>query len=101
MSAVATDAAALASPAPFHLVEAHTTTQQMHDAEQKRWMLWFGLPALIGCLFLGVTFATGDAWWLGFVLTALLADIFVIVWLAMTSDTNGAIPAAAASGSGH
>ena len=49
-------------------------------------------------MFVGVTFATGDAWWLGVALSALLADILVLVWLAMTSDTNGLIhdgPAAA------
>ena len=91
MSAVATDAAALAAPAPFHLVEAHTSIQQMHDTEQKRWMLWFGTPALVAALFVGITFATGDAWWLGLAVTAVLVDILVIVWLAMTSDTNGLI----------
>jgi hypothetical protein len=91
MSAVATTEAVPVTDASIHLVEGHSTTQQMHDTEQKRWMLWFGLPALVGCFFLGVTFATGTIWWLAAVLTALLVDIFVLVWLAMTSDTNGEI----------
>ena len=72
MSAVATTEAVPVTDAPIHLVEGPTaTTQQMHDTEMKRWMLWFGLPALIGCVFLGIMFATGDAWWLGLALTAL------------------------------
>ncbi len=101
MSAVATTEAVPVTDASIHLVESHVTTQQMHDTEQKRWMLWFGLPALIGCVFLGVTFGTGDAWWLGLALTALLVDIFVLVWLAMTSDTNGVIHDSAAPSSAH
>jgi len=92
MSAVATTDAAAPSAAPIHLVEApHTTTQEMHETEMKRWMLWFGIPALLASVFVGVTFATGDAWWLGVALSFLLTDILVIVWLAMTSDTNGLI----------
>ena len=63
MSAVATTEAVPVTDASIHLVEGHGTTQQMHDTEQKRWMLWFGLPALIGCFFLGVAFATA-MWWL-------------------------------------
>jgi hypothetical protein len=99
MSAVATTDAAGPAHADLHLVEAITpSTQQMHDAEQKRWMLWFGVPALVAALFVGVTFGTGDAWWLGLAVSAILADILVLVWLAMTSDTNGLVhdPAVAA-----
>ena len=101
MSAVATTDAVPVTDASIHLVEDHGTTQQMHDTEQKRWMLWFGLPALIGCFFLGVTFATDTMWWLAAVLTALLVDIFVLVWLAMTSDTNGLIHDGTAPASAH
>ncbi len=101
MSAVATTDAVPVTDASVHLVESHGSIQEMHDTEQKRWMLWFGLPALIGCVFLGVTFATGSIWWLAAVLTALLADIFMLVWLAMTSDTNGLIHDAATPGSAH
>jgi hypothetical protein len=101
MSAVATTEAVPVNDASIHLVESHSTTQQMHDTEQKRWMLWFGLPALIGCFFLGVTFATDSIWWLAAVLTALMVDIFMLVWLAMTSDTNGLIHDGAAPSSAH
>ena len=64
---------------------------EMHAAEQKRWMIWFGLPALVASIFVGLTFGTGDAWWIGLAITAIVVDIFVLVWLAMTSDTNGLI----------
>jgi len=92
MSAVA-DAATLTTPAPsIQVVEkAALSVQEMHDAEQKRWILWFGVPALVASVFVGITFATGDAWWLSLAIAAILVDIFVLVWLAMTSDTNGLV----------
>jgi hypothetical protein len=92
MSAVAAaDALPLSDAAPVHEVPSLGSTYEMHAAEQKRWMVWFGLPALVASLFVGLTFATGDAWWLGLAITAIVADIFVLVWLAMSSDTNGLI----------
>ena len=93
MSAVAaTEAVTAGDAVPVHVVTGEgTSVQQMHDAEQKRWMVWFGIPALIASLFVGITFATGDAWWLGLAITAIVADILVLVWLAMSSDTNGVI----------
>lgn len=98
MSAVATDAASLTDN-PIHLVEPGVPTiQQIQDAEQKRWMLWFGLPALVAALFTGVCFATGDAWWLGLAIAAIIVDILVVVWLAMSSDTNGLIYDGASAG---
>ncbi len=101
MSAVATTEAVQPSDAPVHLVEGHGSQQKMYDTEQKRWMLWFGIPAAVGCFFLGVVFATDNAYWLGAVLTALLVDIFILVWLAMSSDTNGALHDGAVPSSAH
>ena len=91
MSAVATtDAASLTTP--VHLVEpTGPSMQELNDAEMKRWMVWFGVPALVSAIFVGITFATGDAWWLGLAIAAILTDILVVVWLAMSSDTNGLI----------
>jgi membrane protein insertase Oxa1/YidC/SpoIIIJ len=92
MSAVATSDAANVNAPSVHLVDDTAgKVQQMHDAEQKRWMVWFGIPALIASVFVGMTFATGDAWWLGLAITTIIVDIFVLVWLAMSSDTNGLI----------
>ena len=99
MSAVATtDAAPLTTAGAVHLADdSHRRIQQMHDVEQKRWMLWFGVPMLIAAVFVGITFATDDAWWLGLAILTLIADILVLVWLAMSSDTNGLIDDGAAS----
>ena len=93
MSAVATaENAGTAGTPRLHAVEgAVSAEQQMHTAEMNRWMLYFGLPALVAAFFVGMVFATGDAWWMGLAITAIVLDIFVLVWLAMSSDTNGVI----------
>ncbi len=52
-------------------------------------MTWFGLPALVASVFVGLVFATGQEWYLGLAISAIVADIGVMVWLAMSSDTNG------------
>ena len=46
---------------------------------------------LVVAFFVGMVFATGEAWWLGLAIATLVVDIFVLIWLAMTSDTNGVI----------
>ena|SRR6516162_10113240 len=93
MSAVATaENLTTADATDLHVVEGTASAEQhMHTAEMNRWMLWFGLPVLVAAFFVGMVFATGDAWWMGLAIAALLVDIFVLVWLAMTSDTNGLI----------
>jgi hypothetical protein len=92
MSAVATADAVHASDAvAVHLVASATSTYEMHAAEQKRWMIWFGIPALIASIFVGTAIGSGDAWWIGLAIAAIVVDIFVLVWLAMSSDTNGVI----------
>ena len=55
-----------------------------------RWMLWFGTPVLVMAIFMGATFVTGGLWGIGGVLAALIADIGILIWLCMSSDTNGA-----------
>jgi hypothetical protein len=93
MSAAATAEAVPVSDAiPVHAVPTQgPSTFEIEAAEQKRWMTWFGIPALVAAIFLGLTFGTGDAWWLGLAITAIVFDILVLVWLAMSSDTNGAL----------
>jgi cobalamin synthase len=92
MSAVATtEAVPVGDALPVQLAPVHGhSVQQMHGAEQKRWMLWFGIPALVASVFVGLTFSLNQAWIMGLAITAIVVDIFVLVWLAMTSDTNGA-----------
>jgi hypothetical protein len=93
MSAVATaENVTTADAAHLHVVEgAVSAEQEMHTAEMNRWMLYFGVPVLVAAFFVGMVFATGDAWWMGLAITAIVFDIFILVWLAMTSDTNGLI----------
>jgi hypothetical protein len=93
MSAVATAENVTAADAPqLHPVESTASAEQhMHTTEMNRWMLYFGLPALFAAFFVGMVFATGHAWWMGFAITAIICDTIVLVWLAMSSDTNGVI----------
>jgi hypothetical protein len=92
MSAVAPALDDASIPGPvLGLAKTAPSIHEMHATEQKRWMIWFGTPVLIAALFVGATFGTGDAWWLSLALAALGVDILVLVWLAMSSDTNGVI----------
>jgi hypothetical protein len=91
MSAVATAEAVPAGDAAPLAVAAGSSAHDIETAEMYRWMVWFGLPLLVVAFFVGMVFATGDAWWLGLAIATLIVDIFVLVWLAMTSDTNGVI----------
>ena len=62
---------------------------ELQAQEQKRWLLWASLPALASALFVALTFATGHGILLAPAIVFMVADIFVLVWLAMSSDTNG------------
>jgi hypothetical protein len=92
MSAVATAEVLPASDAiPVREVPAPASIYEVQDAEMKRWMVWFGVPALIASVFMAAALGTGQAWWIGLAITAIVCDIFVLVWLCMSSDTNGLI----------
>ena len=94
MSAVApADAVpvSVAVPVPHAVPASGQTVQQMEDAEMKRWMIWFGIPALVASIFVGAAIGSGHAWIIGLAIGAIIVDIFILVWLAMTSDTNGLI----------
>ena len=75
----------------LHVVEA--AAPSLHDIQTKemnRWMLWFGTPVLVMAIFMGAVFVTGEVWGIAGVLAALIADICILIWLCMSSDTNGA-----------
>jgi hypothetical protein len=93
MSAAATAEAVPTSDAVLApvAVAPGSSTHEVENKEMYRWMLWFGAPMLVVAFFVGMVFATGEAWWLGLAITTLVVDIFVLIWLAMTSDTNGLI----------
>jgi hypothetical protein len=98
MSAVApiTDTAE-ATPA-LHLAAAPAASpKHEQDAEMYRWMLWFGVPVLIMSIFVGASFALDAAWLLGGAILFLVVDICILIWLCMSSDTNGVLGAAPAA----
>ena len=93
MSAVASTEStpvSVTASAAVHAV-AVPSLHEIEAAEQKRWMIWFGLPALIAAIFVGLTFGTGQEWYLALAISAIVSDIGVLVWLSMSSDTNGII----------
>ena len=97
MSAVAplTDAAPT-TPALRLVTTAAPSLAQIHATEANRWMVWFGLPVLLMAAFVGAAFATGSLAYLGGALGCLIADIGILIWLCMSSDTNGLIGTAPA-----
>jgi membrane protein implicated in regulation of membrane protease activity len=74
-----------------HAVSVRLTHLEAEAAEQKRWMTWFGLPALFAAVFVSLVFATGQEWYLGLAIGAIVSDIGVLTWLALSSDTNAQI----------
>jgi hypothetical protein len=91
MSAVAQIADARTVVPELHVVEATApTVAELQAKEMNRWMLWFGTPMVVMAIFMGTIFATGEMWGLAGVLGALIADICILIWLCMSSDTNGA-----------
>ncbi len=91
MSAVAQIAEARTVVPELHVAEAaHQSVAEMQAQEMNRWMLWFGVPVLFMAIFMGATFVTGSVWGIGGVLACLIADIGILIWLCMSSDTNGA-----------
>ena len=58
------------------------------QAELNRWMLWFGVPALGAAASVALALITGVVWVIGFAIVCIVIDVLVLVWLAMTSDTN-------------
>jgi hypothetical protein len=76
----------------LHVVAAtHQSVADMQVKEMNRWMVWFGTPLVFMAIFMGATFVTGQIWGIAGVLAALIADICVLIWLCMSSDTNGEI----------
>jgi ABC-type dipeptide/oligopeptide/nickel transport system permease subunit len=80
------------SPAAPMLEIAHPAAPsriELEAREQARWMIWFGLPVVGAALFIGLLFGTGHELFIAPAVACIVADILVLVWLAMSSDTNG------------
>jgi hypothetical protein len=65
-----------------------STIKEAEAAEQKRWLIWFGLPALVAAIFVAATFATGQEWYLGVAVAAVIMDIGLLIWLTLSTDMN-------------
>ena len=87
MSAVAT--AEYTAPAPV-LVVVSRTPAELPQQEMYRWMLWFGLPSLVSAVFVALVFATDSMWWIAGAIAGVIGAISVLIWLALSSCTNGA-----------
>jgi hypothetical protein len=75
----------------LHVVEATgPSVAEVQDKEMYRWMTWFGVPVVFMAIFMGIALGGGGLWAIGGVLAALISDICILIWLCMSSDTNGA-----------
>jgi hypothetical protein len=82
-------------------VDMSPTPLEIETVEEKRWLAWCGLPMVGAAVFVGLTFWTGKVWMLGPAVALLVFDITVIVYLAMSSDTNGATVDSSAPSPAH
>jgi ABC-type dipeptide/oligopeptide/nickel transport system permease subunit len=92
------------SPAAPALEIAHSAAPskiELETREQYRWMIWFGLPLVGAALFIGLLFGTGHELFIAPAVALIVTDIMVLVWLAMSSDTNGIGLEPAPAGSHH
>jgi hypothetical protein len=56
--------------------------------EETRWMAALGLPMLAACAFVALTIGVGSGWLMLPAIILVGVDILMIVYLALTSDTN-------------
>ena len=84
MSAVAS--AEYAAQPALELVE--RSEAQLAEQEMYRWMIWFGLPSLVAAGFMAAVFATDSMWWISGAIAAVIGAVGMLIWLAMTTDTN-------------
>jgi hypothetical protein len=75
------------------------TKAQEEEQEMYRWVKWFGGPMLVASLFVAAVFAFDAAWLIGAALFTLIVSIFTLIYLSISSDTNGS--AVAPSSAGH
>ena len=77
-----------AAPAPGEPEAVGVPPPEVQAAEEQRWLAWFGTPVVLAAIFMGIAFATGDAWVLTFTVVILIGDILVLIMLVLTTDTN-------------
>jgi hypothetical protein len=86
MSAVASTAEYAHAKPTLEVVTA--SAAELADKEMYRWMIWFGLPSLMAALFVAAAIGTGTIWYIGGAISAVIAAVGTLIWLAMTSSTN-------------
>lgn len=83
-------AAPPAAPARISLVPAVPSLEAQYPHEMRRWILYFGGPLLGACICVALAFATPYAWIFGgAILLGPGVSIGAIIYLALSTDTNG------------
>jgi hypothetical protein len=91
MSAVAQIDETMAVVPELHLAQVSSPTlAEIQAKEMNRWMVWFGTPMLVVAVLIGFTFATDTMWGLAAAIGVLIVDMAILIYLCMSSDTNGA-----------
>jgi hypothetical protein len=74
----------------------HTHESQYPD-EVRRWLIFAGLPMLAACVCIGLAFGTSFRWLYGGAIAfGPGLGVLMIIYLAITSDTNGIVAQGAA-----
>lgn len=72
------------------LPSAALSLEAQYPHEVRRWILYFGGPLLGACICIGLAFATPYMWLFGgAILLGPFVSVGAIVYLALSSDTNG------------
>ena len=89
MSAVAHAIEEKAAHALHVVADTAHTAADLAAKEAFRWMAWFGLPMLGASIFVAAAIATGALWMVGGALFFLIAAICLLIWLCLSTCTNG------------
>ena len=73
------------------------TLESLYPGEIRRWLIFAGLPMLAACLCVGLAFGTSFRWlYGGGIVFGPGIGVLMIIYLAITSDTNGIVAEGAA-----
>jgi hypothetical protein len=67
-----------------------TNTSHAHAKEVRRWILALVIPMLAACAFTAASLAGAGAWWiLGAIVAGPGFGSIALIWLTLSTDTNG------------
>jgi hypothetical protein len=73
------------------------TLESLYPGEVRRWLIFAGLPMLAACICVGLAFGTSFRWLYGGAIAfGPGLGVLMIIYLAITSDTNGVVATGAA-----